>query len=104
MIKEKTKKKQIEDEVAKTKIVAWLFFIGAIMFVSVIAMNVKSDTITHKFKSPSFNGIGTSSHYLTIENQEFNRKEDLKADLVRLSIKDDLPIIRKVWVNGQEVA
>jgi hypothetical protein len=49
MIKEKTKQEQIEEEIAKTKIVAWLFFIGAIMFLSVIAMNVKSDTITHKF-------------------------------------------------------
>lgn len=31
-------------------------------------------------------------------------KEGLKADLVRLSIKNDLPIIRKVWANGREVA
>jgi len=31
-------------------------------------------------------------------------KEDLKADLVRLSIKKDLPIIRKVWASGREVA
>ena len=31
-------------------------------------------------------------------------KEGLKADLVRLSIKNDLPIIRKVWASGREVA
>ena len=31
-------------------------------------------------------------------------KEGLKADLVRLSIKKDLPIIRKVWASGREVA
>ena len=38
----------------------------------------------HKFKSPSFSGVNTSSHYLTIENQEFNRKESIKADIKAL--------------------
>ena len=32
----------------------------------------------------SFSGINTSSHYLTIENQEFNRKEALKAEIKAL--------------------
>ena len=40
-----------------------------------------ADEIVHKFKSPSFSGIGTSAHYLTIENQEFNRKEAIKAEI-----------------------
>jgi hypothetical protein len=84
MIKEKTKQRQIEDEAAKTRIVIWLFFMGAIMFFSVIAMNINSDTITHKFKSPSFNGIGTSSHYLTIENQEHTRKLTIKEEIKAL--------------------
>jgi hypothetical protein len=84
MTKEKTKKRQIQDEVAKTKIAAWLFFIGAIMFVSVIAINIKSDTITHKFKSPSFSGVGTSSHYLTIENQQYTRKLTIKEEIKAL--------------------
>jgi len=43
-----------------------------------------ADEIVFKFKSPSFNGIGTSSHYLTIQNQEFNRKEALKAEIKAL--------------------
>ena len=46
-----------------------------------VAMSVTADQITHKFKSPSFNGINTSSHYLTIENQEFNRKADIAAEI-----------------------
>tara|TARA_Y100000034_G_scaffold94883_1_gene115055 strand:+ start:124 stop:672 length:549 start_codon:yes stop_codon:yes gene_type:complete len=33
----------------------------------------------HKWKSPSFSGIGTSAHFLTIENQEFTRKAEIKA-------------------------
>ena len=40
-----------------------------------------ADEMVHKFKSPSFSGIGTSAHYLTIENQEFNRKEAIKAEI-----------------------
>ena len=52
-----------------------------VMVLSVVAINVNADEMVHKFKSPSFSGVGTSSHYLTIENQEFNRKEALKAEL-----------------------
>ena len=46
-----------------------------------IAAPLFADEIVHKFKSPSFSGIGTSAHYLTIENQEFNRKEAIKAEI-----------------------
>ena len=33
----------------------------------------------HRWKSPSFSGVGTSAHYLTIENQEFTRKAEIEA-------------------------
>jgi len=46
-----------------------------------ICLSVTADEMVHKFKSPSFSGIGTSAHYLTIENQEFNRKEAIKAEI-----------------------
>jgi len=35
--------------------------------------------LQHKWKSPSFSGVGSSAHFLTIENQEFTRKADIKA-------------------------
>ena len=35
--------------------------------------------VTFKFGSPSFSGIGKSSHYLTIENIEKTRKDAIKA-------------------------
>jgi len=57
----------------RTKVIA-----GALLL---IAIPITADQITHKFKSPSFNGQNTSSHYLTIENQEFNRKADIKAEI-----------------------
>lgn len=47
-------------------------------------LSVSADQIVHKFKSPSFNGVGTSSHYLTIENQEFSRKLTIKEEIKAL--------------------
>jgi len=35
----------------------------------------------YTFKSPSFNGVGYSSHVLTIENQEFTRKAQIQKDI-----------------------
>jgi len=57
------------------------FWTMLIMFWSVGSI---ADEIVFKFKSPSFSGINTSSHYLTIQNQEFNRKEALKAEIKAL--------------------
>ena len=42
---------------------------------------VISDEIVHKFKNPSFSGIGTGAHYLTIENQEHSRKKAIEDSL-----------------------
>ena len=43
--------------------------------------NLYADELIFSFKLPSFSGIGTSAHYLTIENQEFNRKEAIKEEI-----------------------
>tara|TARA_R100001082_G_C4292958_1_gene129008 strand:+ start:155 stop:655 length:501 start_codon:yes stop_codon:yes gene_type:complete len=79
-----TKEKIDPYELEKTRIAVWAFYMGAIMFTAVIGMNLAADTITHKFKSPSFNGVGTSSHYLTIENQEHTRKLTIKEEIKAL--------------------
>ena len=84
MTKEKISKEQMQEEAAKTRILIWIIFMGLIMFFAIIGINIKADTITHKFKSPSFNGVGTSSHYLTIENQEFSRKLTIKEEIKAL--------------------
>jgi len=84
MTKEKTEQQKLQDEIAKTKIATWAFFIGAIMFAFIFAQNIFSDEIKFQFKSPSFSGVGQSAHYLTIEQQEFSRREQLKADLKAL--------------------
>ena len=40
---------------------------------------VNASEIVHEFGSPSFSGVGKSSHYLTIENIEKTRKDAIKA-------------------------
>lgn len=50
----------------------------------VLCFTVQADEMVHKFKSPSFSGIGTSSHYLTIENQEYTRKMTIKEEIKAL--------------------
>jgi hypothetical protein len=56
-----------------------------LMVLSMFFINVAfADEMVHKFKSPSFNGNNTSSHYLTIENQEFNRKMSIKEEIKAL--------------------
>tara|TARA_B100000519_G_scaffold116623_1_gene100703 strand:+ start:1015 stop:1500 length:486 start_codon:yes stop_codon:yes gene_type:complete len=66
----------------------WIYRVAGLLciffFLVVLTKPLLADTITFKFKNPSFSGIGTSSHYLTIENQEFNRKEALKAEIKAL--------------------
>ena len=79
-----TQKEQEQEEIVKTKIAVWYILLGGIMFAIVLAQNVNADTITFKFKSPSFNGLGTSSHYLTIENQEYSRKLTIKEEIKAL--------------------
>lgn len=55
------------------------------MAISMLLINKAfADEMVHQFKNPSFSGIGTSAHYLTIENQEFNRKMSIKEEIKAL--------------------
>ena len=47
----------------------------------VLLASVVNADIVHKFKNPSFSGVGTGAHYLTIENQEFSRKKAIEEAL-----------------------
>ena len=79
-----TKEKIDPHALEKSRITVGAVFIGLILFFGILAINVNADEMVFKFKNPSFSGIGTSAHYLTIENQEFNRKEALKAEIKAL--------------------
>ena len=46
-----------------------------------ISMPIMADEIKFGFKNPSFSGVGTGAHYLTIENQETSRKKAIEEAL-----------------------
>ena len=93
MKKKMTKKEREQEELSKQRI-AWAAMLVGIFFIIVIfVQGIKADQIVHKFKNPSFSGVNTSSHWLTIENQEFNRK---------LSIKEELKMIQEQIERDKE--
>ena len=49
-----------------------------LLLLLVLVSPLGATEIKHKFKNPSFSGIGTGAHYLTIENQEFSRKKEIE--------------------------
>jgi len=62
------------------KITGRILGIG-VMLLYFSSQTVFADQLKHKFKNPSFSGIGTGAHYLTIENQEKSRKDKIRDDV-----------------------
>ena len=58
----------------------------------ITATTASASDLTFDFKSPAFNGIGYSSHVLTIEQLESNRKQKLKDDKKALADEADRDI------------
>jgi hypothetical protein len=48
--------------------------------ISLFATPVVASDLVFQFKNPSFNGIGQSAHYLTIDEQERSRKQSLREE------------------------
>ena len=72
------------------KILVWL---GVAVFLSAWWIDtVYGSPLVFQFHSPSFSGVGTSSHYLTIENLEKSRKQALidKADAEQRRLDNEL--------------
>jgi len=67
-----------------TLIIYW--YIAILLLV--LNINIHADTLSFKFKSPSFSGVNTSSHYLTIDSQEASRKQAVKDEIE--AYKDEL--------------
>jgi len=77
--------KKLVDKILHTKFhIAWpvsILGLLIIILLSILTTEIRADELTHKFKSPSFSGISTSSHYLTIENQEKSRRDAIQKDI-----------------------
>ena len=68
-------------EYKKRQLNTIIFLILLVFFLVLFSNFVFTDEMVFKFKSPSFSGINTSQHYLTIENQEFSRKKTLLEEI-----------------------
>ena len=64
----------------------WLTYYLIIILLGFTATS-SGDEIVQEFKSPSFSGIGTSSHYLTIDEQEKSRRDEIAED-IESALKD----------------
>ena len=70
-----------------------LVYLGVVVFLGAWWVDtVWGSPLTFSFHSPSFSGIGTSSHYLTIENLEKSRKQSLidKAEAEERRLENEL--------------
>jgi hypothetical protein len=84
-MKKKLTKKELAQEKRDKKLIYQICgFLFIFFFLAILTNPLWSDEMVFKFKSPSFSGINTSSHYLTIENQEFNRKKALEEEIKAL--------------------
>ena len=54
-----------------------LIFVLVAFILFILPSSVVADEMVFKFKSPSFSGLNTSQHYLTIENQQFSSNSTL---------------------------
>tara|TARA_Y100000996_G_C22522555_1_gene643096 strand:+ start:937 stop:1437 length:501 start_codon:yes stop_codon:yes gene_type:complete len=60
-------------------------YVGLFLIIGLCINVALADEMTFKFKSPSFSGVNTSQHYLTIENQEHSREKTLVDELKALA-------------------
>ena len=72
-------------EYKKRQLRTIIFFILLVICLLLFSNFVFTDEMVFKFKSPSFSGINTSQHYLTIENQEHTRKKTLLEEIKALA-------------------
>ena len=52
-----------------------------VLYTLILPFSIDADQLTHEFKSPSFSGVGTSSHYLTIDEQEKSRRDEIAEEI-----------------------
>ena len=52
----------------------------SLIIILLLTTSLSSSELIHKFGSPSFNGVGQSAHYLTIDEQERTRKIKIYED------------------------
>jgi len=79
------------------------FAFGLFLGLLILSPAALADELVFKFKNPSFSGIGTGAHYLTIENQEKSRRDkirdDIEAELLRQQREEENSTLNKFLRN-----
>ena len=82
-----------------------IIIVGLVFVLSIVALNVNASPIVHEFKNPSFSGIGASAHYLTIDEQETKRRDELaekiQSELDEIQREIDNSTLNKFLSNLQ---
>jgi len=70
-----------------------------------VSSPLQASEIVYQFKNPSFSGINTGAHWLTIENQETTRKkaiqEKIDAELKAKALEEKNSILNRFMNNLQ---
>ena len=89
----------------KIKQAETIIIVGLVFVLSIIALNVNASPIVHEFKNPSFSGIAASAHYLTIDEQETKRRDELaekiQSELDEIQREIDNSTLNKFLSNLQ---
>ena len=79
------------------------FAFGLFLGLLILSPAAFADELVFKFKNPSFSGIGTGAHYLTIENKEKSRRDkirdDIEAELLRQQREEENSTLNKFLRN-----
>jgi Type VIII secretion system (T8SS), CsgF protein len=63
---------------------------NSLLVLLIITSNSNASELVHQFNSPSFNGVGYSTHVLTIETIEAQRRQKLKDEAASAQSKAEL--------------
>ena len=60
------------------------------LLIALMVTSAAADQLTFRFKSPSFNGVGYSSHKINLENISAARKKTIRDEIKSLQIQANL--------------
>jgi len=77
----------------------------SLLLLLLLSSPLQASEIVYQFKNPSFSGVNTGAHWLTIENQETTRRkaisDKIEADLKAAALEEKNSILNRFMNNLQ---
>lgn len=77
----------------------------SLLLLLLVSSPLQASELVFQFKNPSFSGIGTGAHWLTVENQETTRKkaiqDKIEAELKAKALEEKNSILNRFLNNLQ---